>query len=182
MCGRVKAPVIHVIVWSIMETHKYCMLLDLAWTYTIFLFKEVGHLKSKTRQRLANTKLGIFFQPGRTVTEAPNKTSSASWPSSSTYTTSFSFSYSSAATSFCFFFFFNKLKLKSSKVHSTRSRAQWKMLAFLETIATTGRAMSSWPIMKSHMDNSWLQYTKKKEKKKSCTSCWKMQPVLIFCR
>ena len=50
---------------------------------------------------------------GRSNTEAPNKTPSASQPSSPTDTTSFSFSYSSAATIFCFF---DKLKLKSTKI------------------------------------------------------------------
>ena len=56
-----------------------------------------------------------LFQTGRNDIEAPSKTSSAYWPSSSTDTTSFSFTYSSAATAQCTSHFFDKLKLKSSK-------------------------------------------------------------------
>ena len=37
-------------------------ILDLVFTYTVFLYKEVGHMKRKTRQRFNNHKIWNFFR------------------------------------------------------------------------------------------------------------------------
>ena len=70
----------------------------------------------------------------------------ASWPLSSTDATSLSFSYSSVRSLHPF-------------------KPQWKMAPFPNTIAQTPQTLSSWPIMKSHTHNAWLQYLKNKNKK-----------------
>ena len=55
---HVTDPVVRVIVYWITEKYRCCTYIS--GTYTVLLYKEAGHLKSQTRQRLANTKSGTF--------------------------------------------------------------------------------------------------------------------------
>ena len=54
------------------NTNTACIL-DLVWTYTIFLFKEVGHLKSKTRQYLNNHEVWNFSKLSEPTLKHPTK-------------------------------------------------------------------------------------------------------------
>ena len=127
------------------NTDTACIL-DQVCTYTVLLYKEVGPLKSMIRQHLANHEVLEPSQTSRPDTEMPNKTSSASRPSSSTDTTSSLFSYFSATNYFLLFDLFkktNKLKLKSSKICFILSalclfKPHWKIVAFPKTNAMTG--------------------------------------------
>ena len=122
---------------------------------TSIIYEDVGCLYSRSVRHttLGQTRSLELFQTGGTDTEAPGETSSASQPQSSTDITS------SAATIFCFI---DKLKLKTSKVFFVLSA----LCPFK-------------PMMK---DGSFSRVTVLEEKgKKSCTSCWKMWPILIFC-
>ena len=69
----------------------------------------------------------------------------------------------------CIFCFFDKLRLKSGKACFllstlyTHSSQQSKIVVFPKTIATIGWAMSCWPIIQSHTDNTWLKCRQKKK-------------------
>ena len=59
------------------------------------------------------------------------------------------------------------LKLKSRKICFVLSALcpfKPTMAAFPQTIAMIGWALSSWPIIKSHTDNTWLYWNKKEKR------------------
>ena len=63
--------------------------------------------------------------------------------------------------------------------HSSHDE-RWRL--FLRQLQRLVKLCTADQFMKSHTNNSWLDYQKKRRRKnQSRTSCWKMQPVLIFC-
>ena len=60
----------------------------------------------------------------------------------------------------------NQAKSASYCLFYAHSSQRWKMAAFPETIAMTGRAMSSWPIIKSRTDNAQLWCWPKNKQKR----------------
>ena len=152
------------------------------WTYTILiLLKAVDRLKSKTRQCFANSEVWIFFQTGGTITQAPNKTSSASRPSSSTDMTSFSFSYSSAATIFCFKFFYcilinwswNQAKSASYCLLSTPMHATMKDGGFSSHNCNDWWSYEQLTNHEKPQRYHWLQYWRNNSLLSSSNTTWK---------
>ena len=61
-CRHVKDSVVHVIVQWITQTHRYCMHISVN-VYCTSMYKEVGRLKSETRQCWSDHEAGNFFTP-----------------------------------------------------------------------------------------------------------------------
>ena len=168
-CRHITDPEVHVIVWCITEKHRYASILVWAYTGLVLLYKEVGCLKSKRRQRLVNHKVWIFFN-------WRNQHWSTHW-----VTPPFSHSRTLLLQLFSASFInwsWNQAKSASYCPLYAHSSPRWKMVAFPKSIAMIDRAMSSWPIIISQTDNAWLWCHQKTEKRLH----WllKMQPVLFF--
>ena len=159
-CRHVKDPTVRVIVWWIMEMHRYCMHIKSGVNILYFCIKK----RVAWRVRLDNAWLTLkleLFQTGGTNSEVPNESPSASRPLASTDTT--------CLILFCFF--------------QAKSASYCLPFAHSSHMKDCGFSYDncngwwSWPIIKSHTDNAWLKCwqttttKKQKEKKKGCTGC-----------
>ena len=160
------------------------------WTYAVLLYKELGRLKSKTRQHLANHEVWNFFKLVQLILKGLTKHPQLP-DHPPPLTPPFSYSLTlllQLYSALKIYSFYNKLKLKSSKVCFILPalppvKPQWKMAFFPKTIAMTGRPISSWPIIKSQTAQIMpgCSANKKKPKKQHQPHCLlKNVGVLIF--
>ena len=147
------------------------------WTYTVLSYKEVGCLKSKTTQCLANHEAWNFFRLAELTLRCPMK---HPWPPNHPPPLTTALSHSLTLL-LHLGFFPDKLKLKSTKVCFLLSalhpfKPWWKMAAFPKTIAMIGQATSSWPIIKSQQIMPSYITNKKQNKKKAAPAVENYRP------